>query len=186
MGLLTILVALAAAWGAARYPGAAWLALPALLACVWAGTTLPDIDQPLPLDHRSAATHSALPAAAALARRWAWPVAAGLFLGIGLHLAADFFPNGMTGFATIKVPLGGSLGADGSYAWIGLNALVCGAAGTWLALRGHAPGWRGAALVGAGLIGLVYLAGVDGGWWALATFAVVAVLALRLRRSAAA
>ena len=83
---------------------AGYVAAAALLLAMIAGLTLPDIDQPLPLDHRSAITHSALPALLVTFRRWAWPVASGLAFGIGLHLAADLFPNAMIGFATVKAP----------------------------------------------------------------------------------
>ncbi len=90
MLLLAVLLALCLAQ---RWPDLARImALPALLLALIAGLDLPDIDQPLPLDHRSAVTHSVLPALLALVRRWARPVAGGLALGLGLHLSADVFP----------------------------------------------------------------------------------------------
>ena len=66
-----------------------------------AGTRLPDLDTPLRLGHRSALIHSVLPALVAMLDVRTWPVAAGLGLGIGLHLAADLFPGSMRGYATI-------------------------------------------------------------------------------------
>ena len=50
-----------AAWGG-RWP---LVAAAAALLAAWAGTTFPDVDQVLPLGHRSALTHSILPAALA-------------------------------------------------------------------------------------------------------------------------
>jgi hypothetical protein len=157
-----------------------------LLACVYGGLTLPDIDQPLPLDHRSALTHSIVPALACLVRRWAWPVAAGLALGLGLHLAADLFPESMVGFATVKLPFGGSIGSGPSYLWLGANALGCSALGGILLHRSlHRPDWRLVALLGTALIGLWYLLRVDGGWPALAIYLLAGWLALRRIRRAA-
>ena len=111
----------------------------AVVLAAWAGTTLPDIDQFLPLDHRSALTHSLLPAALA----WRWrAAAAGLALGLGLHLSADLFPNAMQGFATVKLPFAGSIGWEAS---------ICGwasmASRRWRSARGFSAGswdrgWR--------------------------------------------
>jgi hypothetical protein len=120
-----------AAVGAARLgahrPGGL-LAVAALLLAAVAGLTFPDLDQSLPFfDHRSALTHSVLAALILTARRWLVPVAAGLALGLALHLAADCFPEAMRGYATVKVPFAGSLGGW-SYLWLGANA----AAGAWL------------------------------------------------------
>lgn len=159
---------------AQRFPEMArLLAAPALLICAFAGLTLPDIDQSLPLDHRSAVTHSAIPALLALARRWARPVAAGLALGLGLHLSADVFPNAMIGFATVKVPLAGSIGSELSYLWLACNGIAALLLGGWLT---HAelrrPVLRVAVLCGVAGIGAVYLFSTDGGWPALALFAL--------------
>ncbi len=161
------------------------LALPALLLCVIAGVTLPDIDQPLPLDHRSALTHSIVPALLALVRPWARPVAGGLALGLGLHLAADVFPNAMVGFATVKMPFAGSIGADASYAWLSANALACTALGGWLLRQElQSPLLRLLCLAVVVLIGLSYLIGVDGGWPALAIYLAAGWLVLRRPRPA--
>lgn len=182
-GLLLILAVLIALRAAERRPDLARVAAaPALLACAWAGLTLPDIDQPLPLDHRSLLTHSVAPALAGLVRRWAWPVAAGLAFGLGLHLAADVFPNAMLGFATVKLPFAGSIGSDLSYVWLAANGIAAFALGAWLVhARLPAGPPRLAALAGTALIGLWYLVQVDGGWPALALFAMIGWFALRRR-----
>jgi hypothetical protein len=183
--LLLIIAALLALYLAQRWPDLARvLALPALLLCVVAGLTLPDIDQPLPLDHRSAVTHSIAPALLALLRRWAWPVAGGLAFGLGLHLAADVFPNAMIGFATVKLPFAGSIGPDASYLWLGINAVAAMALGGLLLRRAvAAPLLRAAALLVIALIGVSYLVGVDGGWPALAILLASGWAALRWRRA---
>lgn len=180
---MAILIALAALlllrFAPAEMRGGMLAAL-ALLLCLFAGLTLPDADQWLPLDHRSGFTHSALPALLALLARWARPAAAGLALGIGLHLSADFFPEAMTGFATIKLPLAGSIGPGWSYAWIGGNALLCGWIGALAADRElRNPMLRLLVLVAIVLVGLTYLIAVDGGWPALAFLGVAGWLAVR-------
>src|SRR3712207_9575641 len=48
------------------------------------------------------------------------------------HLAADVFPNGMTGYATVKLPFAGSIGSGASYAWLAVNALGAAFLGGWL------------------------------------------------------
>jgi predicted MFS family arabinose efflux permease len=154
----------------------------ALLLAAVAGLTFPDLDQSLPFfDHRSALTHSVLAALILAARRWLVAVAAGLALGLALHLAADCFPEAMRGYATIKVPFAGSLGGW-SYLWLGANA----AAGAWLfgrLLDDGVPDVRlrimtlGAAL----LLGIWYLVQVDGGYFALATGAGLGWASWRLR-----
>lgn len=184
--IVAIGIALLTLYAARSWPDLARaMALPALLLCVVAGLTLPDVDQPLPLDHRSALTHSIAPALLALARRWARPVAAGLALGLGLHLAADVFPNAMIGFATVKLPFAGSIGSDASYLWLFANALACTALGGWL-LRDavRPPLLRVLSLLAITLIGLSYLLGVDGGWPALAIYLAAGWLALRRPRAA--
>ncbi|WP_375428470.1 hypothetical protein [uncultured Sphingomonas sp.] len=174
--LLGLLVAIGLAFVSG---GAPWLVAASVVAAAWAGTTLPDLDLSLGLGHRSALLHSVLPIAAAAADRRTWPVAAGLGLGIGLHMAADLFPNGMRGYATIKVPLFGSIGAGSSYLWIAVNAGAALTAGAWLLGRIVAPGLAGATLVAVGVVGVGYLLRTDGGWWALALFAGLGWLALR-------
>ena len=170
------LLALAAArWGALRWPTLAGLAaIPLALLWLWVGLRLPDIDQPLPLDHRSALTHSVLPLVPALLRRWARPLAAGLALGLGVHLVADLFPESMTGFATIKLPFAGSL-EGWSYAWLAANMLGA----TWLGahlLRAEVPGLalRLFVLAAALLIALWYLGVLERSPLALLLYAGVA------------
>ncbi len=145
------------------------------------GTTLPDLDLLLPLGHRSGLTHSLLPLALALfATRWR-PVMAGLAIGIGLHLAADTFPNAMRGFATVKLPGIGSLGATASYAWLAVQALVATLAGAVL-LAAALP-IRLALVTAAALaiVGIAYLFATDGGWPALAVYGAFGWLAIRRR-----
>lgn len=187
MSLLLALLALAALRVAMPNPQAlAWLAAPALLVCVYAGLTFPDIDQPLPLDHRSALTHGIAPALALGPWRWARPAAAGLAFGLALHLAADIFPDAMTGYATVAIPFAGRLDAGASYAWLIANALACALFGTALAARcipGALP--QAVAFAGIALIGLWYLPRVDGGLPALLILLGAAwLLARRLPREA--
>lgn len=154
---------------AARVRGQA-AALAALLTLVAfaIGLTLPDVDLVLPLRHRSALTHSLLPALLLCARP-AWrPVACGTAGGTGLHLAADVFPNAMTGFALVKMPLLGTLGAGWSYAWLAANAVAAVALAVLLGWRLHTAEWRWpVAAVGTGG-GVFYLFVTDGGWPVLA------------------
>ncbi|NJC35192.1 hypothetical protein GGR88_002706 [Sphingomonas jejuensis] len=169
-------VACLAAVAARHWPPAAMAAV--ILATV-AGLDLPDIDAAVGLPHRSGLTHSLLPAMPALLRRRWHPVAAGLAIGLGMHLAADSFPNAMTGYATVKLPLAGGIGAAGSYLWLGLNAVAATAVGVSriLALFG-----RTAALVLLAtltVIGAGYLLRTDGGWPVLALGALAGWLMLR-------
>lgn len=146
-----------------------------------AGTTLPDLDLLLPIGHRSALTHSLLPIALALFATRLRPVAAGLAIGIGLHLAADSFPNAMRGYATVKLPGIGSLGAAGSYGWLGIQALAATLAGSVLlaaALPLRVALSTAAALA---LVGIAYLFATDGGWPALTVYAAFGWLAVRRR-----
>jgi hypothetical protein len=184
--LLLVIVALLALRAAQRWPDLARvMALPALMLALIAGLDLPDIDQPLPLDHRSAVTHSIAPALLVLLRRWARPIAGGLALGLGLHLSADVFPNAMIGFATVKLPFAGSIGPDASYFWLAGNALAAMAIGGWLLREAVAARLlRVATLAVIALIGTSYLISVDGGWPALAIFFVAGWAAFRWRRAA--
>jgi len=178
--LLVLAAVLLLRFGVRRPELARAFVAPALLACVVAGLTLPDIDQPLPLDHRSALTHSIGPALIALWRQWLRPVAAGLALGLGLHLAADVFPEAMVGYATVKLPFAGSIGGTGSYLWLAGNAAACAwLGGRLLQAELPAPALRVAALGAVALIGIVYLLSVDGGWWALSVFAAAGWFAWR-------
>lgn len=177
--LLLFGCALALALVAPRWPVAV---AGAVLLAAWAGTTFPDVDQLLPLGgHRSALSHSVLPALLAAWRREARAAAAGLGFGTGLHLSADLFPNAMVGYALVKVPLLGGLSAGASYLWFAVHALAAFALGAWL--LGRLVEARLAALVLAGVaaIGLVYLFSTDGGWPPLAIFAATAWLAFRRR-----
>ncbi|MFV0624520.1 hypothetical protein ACBY01_10985 [Sphingomonas sp. ac-8] len=152
-----------------------------LLACV-AGTTLPDLDLSLGLVHRSILTHGPLlPALLLLVPRWR-AAAAGLALGVGLHLAADTFPNAMTGYATVKLPFAGSIGRTASYLWLGINALLATVAGAALLARDFPPRWMLGLLGGSAAIGVAYLFVTDGGWPALAVYAAFGWLAVRNRK----
>lgn len=178
--LLLFGCALALALAAPRLPVAI---AGAVLLAAYAGTTFPDLDQVLPLGgHRSALSHSVLPALLAAWRREARAAAAGLGFGTGLHLSADLFPNAMTGYALVKLPLLGGLGAGASYLWFAVHAAAAFALGAWL--LGRLVEARIAALVLAGVaaIGVVYLFTTDGGWPPLALFAGTAWLAVRRRR----
>lgn len=169
------LAALAGRWS--------WAAAPAVLLAAWAGTTFPDIDQLLPLlGHRSGLTHSVLPAALACLWQRGRTLAAGLALGLGLHLSADLFPEAMRGFATVKLPLAGSIGWQASYLWFAVNAVAALALGAWLLGRLLGPKLALATLAGVMLLGIAYLLSVDGGWWALAMFGGTGWLALGRRQ----
>ncbi len=165
-------------------PGDDWAwAAATLLACV-AGTTLPDLDFTLMLAHRSALTHSVLPILLLAAWRGGRAIAPGLAIGIGIHLAADCFPNAMRGYAMIKLPLAGSIGRDASYLWLAANALAAMATGIFWLPRPIAFGWRIASLIGCAGIGAAYLFVTDGGWPALSIFGLAGWLAVRRRRAA--
>ncbi|KQU53041.1 hypothetical protein ASG67_09335 [Sphingomonas sp. Leaf339] len=146
------------------------LALCAVPMAALAGTTLPDLDMTLGLGHRSGLTHGVLPVLIALwSPRWR-PVAAGLALGIGLHLSADVFPNGMRGFATVKLPGVGSIGRNGSWAWLAVNAVAALAIGALLVRRMASTGMTLAILIVVAVIGVAYLFVTDGGWPALLVY----------------
>ncbi len=138
------------------------------------GMALPDLDFALPfVTHRSALTHSILPALALwLLHPLRGRIACGVALGIGVHLAADSFPNAMTGYATIKLPFAGSIGSTWSYVWLGANALAALAMGGVLALRALPPPWGRAILVAVAAGAVVYLFTTEGGWPVLAIASV--------------
>lgn len=146
------------------------LALAAVPFAALAGTTLPDLDLTLELGHRSGLTHSVLPVLLALARPGWRPLAAGLALGIGLHLSADVFPNAMRGYATVKLPGEGSIGAQASYLWLAANALASLAAGALLLTSLTTRPRAALVLLVVAVIGVGYLYATDGGWPALLTF----------------
>jgi hypothetical protein len=167
---------LAGAW---RHPAARAGAV--LAACV-GGTTLPDIDFLLWLSHRSALTHSVLPILLLGAWRPTRPIAAGAAAGLGLHLAADCFPNAMRGYATVKLPLAGSIGTTASYLWLLVNAGAALAWGAFATARDLRNPWRWIAMAGYTVVGAGYLVATDGGWPPLAIFAVAGWLAVRRRK----
>jgi hypothetical protein len=157
-----ILVALGGRWPVLRPMAVPVAAL--------AGTTLPDLDLALGLGHRSGLTHSILPVMLLAGRpRW-WPVAAGVALGIGLHLSADVFPNAMRGFATVKLPGVGSIGRGGSWGWLAGNALAALAIGAVLLRRIATPWVTAAVLAIVAVVGVAYLFVTDGGWPALLVY----------------
>lgn len=179
--MLTMLLVLGVAIGCGM-AGAHWpvAAAAAVVLAAWAGTTFPDLDQVLPLGgHRSVLSHSVLPAAIATLRRCWWPVAAGLALGIGLHLSADIFPESMRGFATAKVPGHGALGWQDSYLWFAANAAGALLLGAWLLGQVAGPRTALAVIAVVAFLGIVYLFSIDGGWWALSMFGGTGWLALR-------
>ncbi len=155
----------------------------AICACI-AGTTLPDIDHPLPfVPHRSGLTHGVLPVAVALARRRWWPIAAGLGIGVGLHLAADCFPNAMRGYAMVRLPFAGSIGREASYAWLAVNAALATAAGAVALAACFRRRVALLLLAGMAAIGVAYLLVTDGGWPALAVYGAGGWLAVRSRNA---
>ena len=134
------------------------------------GLALPDLDFFLPfVTHRSGLTHSVLPALLVWWQARSRAPVAGVGLGSGLHLAADTFPNAMVGYATVKLPFVGSIGATGSYAWLALNCVAALALGAAM-LRASGLPYRRAIGVAVAAGGALYLLTTDGGWWALGLF----------------
>lgn len=174
--LLWLAAACIAVAAARRWPQAGVAAV--ILAAV-AGLTLPDIDAAIGLGHRSGLTHSMLPALPALFRRHWHPLAAGLAIGLGLHLAADAFPNAMTGYATVKLPFAGGIGATASYAWLGLNAAAATAIGVDRILAQFGRTTAIVLLATLLIVGIGYLLRTDGGWPVLALGALAGWLILR-------
>jgi len=97
------------------------------------GIVFPDIDQGFQslLGHRSIITHSILLPYLLYnyfkKKNNLTPLktifVAGIYLGIGLHLAADLYPKGWTGYALIKLPFNIDIGGL-SPIWIAVNAGV--------------------------------------------------------------
>lgn len=90
-----------------------------------AGIRWPDWDFGIPgLTHRSGVTHSFL---LPLVVYWlALPAtAAGLALGIALHLSSDIQPRAWTGGALVKLPYIGSIGSKLSPVWLFANMVGC-------------------------------------------------------------
>jgi hypothetical protein len=154
-----------------------------LIAMFAVGLGLPDLDQMLPLAHRSALTHSALPLLLTALHPDGRRLMPGLALGIGVHLSADSFPNAMTGYATIKLPFAGSIGRVASYLWLGANALGCLAVGAMLTMRVLPHTAALLVLGGIGLGALLYLFVTDGGWPALLLYSGAGTAAWRWRQS---
>ncbi|MFK0573334.1 hypothetical protein [Endozoicomonas sp.] len=89
-----------------------------------AGIRLPDLDLLTPgISHRSAVTHSCLPALLFWVTGFA-PIAGGLALGTAFHLSSDLQPKAWTGGALIKFPLLGSIGML-SPIWLIANVIGC-------------------------------------------------------------
>lgn len=122
------------------------------------GIVVPDVDLAIPfVPHRSGLTHSVLVPVVLLAYVPAWQrhLIAGMALGIAIALAADLFPAHWhwTGFATIHLPLAGSLG-PWSPVWLAAQVvLACGLAHFLVAVAdrggGLVPAYRVAAPVAA-------------------------------------
>ncbi|WP_033922599.1 hypothetical protein [Sphingomonas sp. 37zxx] len=153
----------------------------ALVLAVVSGTTFPDIDFWLPFGHRSGMTHSIAPLLLLAYHPRLRGVAAGLAIGIGLHLAADCFPNAMRGYATIKLPFAGSIGSAASYGWLGLNALAALGIGAGIAVRLFDTLVLAVTAIAVAGIAVAYLAVTDGGWPPLALFAAAGWLTHRRR-----
>lgn len=150
-------------------------ALPAVLALVAfvVGLTLPDVDLLIGV-HRSGVTHSVLlPVLAFADARWR-QAACGLAGGVAIHLSADCFPRAMVGYATVKLPFEGSIGAAGSYLWLGANALLALALAAWALRRLHHPLAAAVVAIGAAVFALGYLWRDPGGWPVLALVAAAA------------
>lgn len=145
------------------------------------GLTFPDVDLTLGLGHRNGLTHSVAPALVALGRvRWRH-AGCGLAGGTGLHLAADCFPNAMTGYATVKLPLAGSIGAAASYGWLAINAALALALAAVALRRLHHPIAAASVAAAAAVVGVSYLWRTDGGWPVLVLAALAGALWWRWR-----
>lgn len=85
---------------------------------------IPDIDLAFSslIGHRSILTHSLLPPLCALLLRRK-TLAGAMAVGFAIHLNADLFPAAWVGFATIKLPLSGHLGAW-PFPWLLLNSFI--------------------------------------------------------------
>ena len=179
MIVTTLVLLLAAAWLASLPRLHEWAAPAAVVAAAVAGTTLPDLDLFLPIGHRSGLTHSVLPVAVLACWRRGWPAAAGLALGIGVHLTADSFPHAMRGYALVKLPGLHGITRWESYGWLAANAAAAFVAGWWLARRAVPSHLTAAVLAAVAVAAITYLLKTDGGWWALALLGVPVWLRLR-------
>ncbi|WP_299730029.1 hypothetical protein [uncultured Endozoicomonas sp.] len=107
-------------WPALSFIETFWLFLAGLIG----GIRLPDLDLRIPgLSHRSAITHSCLPAVLLWVLGDVF-IAAGLALGIALHLSSDLQPKSWAGGALIKLPILGSIGML-SPLWLIVNIVGC-------------------------------------------------------------
>jgi hypothetical protein len=149
------------------------------------GLRLPDVDLLLGLGHRNGVTHSVAPALVALGRVQWRHAGCGLAGGTGLHLAADCFPNAMTGFATVKLPFAGSIGAAASYGWLAVHAIVALMLAAVGLRRLHHPVAAIGVAAGTAMLGVGYLWRTDGGWPVLAMIMLAAVLWWRRNRAGA-
>jgi hypothetical protein len=141
---------------------------------------VPDTDHAIPwLAHRSALTHSVLPALVAFGFGRA-ALGAGMGAGIAIALVDDLFPRAWHGAALIHLPWGGTIGWW-SIPWIALNAL----AGLMIALRAGLPAgsafWGEPRVLATLTLALAYLLGHQANPWALAVLAVMAWVAWRVR-----
>ena len=115
-----------------------------------AGIRLPDLDLVIPgLSHRSAITHSCFPVLVLFDLNML-PLAAGLGLGMALHMASDLQPKSWTGGALIKLPYLGSIGFLSPF-WLMGHVIGCIAVFMWVILEGNVQVPMG--LVGICLIG---------------------------------
>ncbi|MES2337051.1 MAG: hypothetical protein V4537_03010 [Pseudomonadota bacterium] len=153
-----------------------------MLATFAVGLGVPDLDFLLPFGHRSALTHSILPLLLILAHPAGRSLLPGLALGIGVHLSADSFPNAMTGFARIRLPLAGALSPAWSYVWLGSNALAAVMIGATTAGRLLPRVWALGVLAAVVLGSVAYLFVTDGGWPALLVYAAAGAAGWRWRR----
>ena len=85
----------------------------------------------------------------------------------------------MRGFATIELPLFGSMGTIPSYIWIVTNIAVNGIVAVDLLSRIATPQIGRGALAAVSVVGIAYLLRTDGGWKALVALTLVGWLALR-------
>jgi hypothetical protein len=126
-----------------------------LVAGLVAGAYFPDLDQRLPLLHRSILTHNAfLPLLLGLLfRRQKAPalrlLTVGLSMGLAVHLAFDLFPQAWTGFARISLPFFGWTSPTFSWLWIALSIALCLVVVAALVRSGLEAGLAAAGLVGA-------------------------------------
>jgi MFS family permease len=97
----------------------------AVVAMMLVGLVWPDVDLAIPfVPHRSALTHSVIvPVALWIAGIVPPRLVAGALMGQAVSLTADLFPRAWMGFATIHVPLWGSLGLL-SPLWLVANVLA--------------------------------------------------------------